>query len=90
MNRKIYPYSIALAMAMLTKSNPYYSMGHSKHFITEEQRKQYDNYQKEHNHRLNPVNLTEHEFIINGEKIMAKNRKTALKIYARHHQNKKK
>ena len=31
------------------------------------------------------VNMTEHEFIIKGEVIMARNRKTALKIYANHH-----
>ncbi len=40
---------------------------------------------KERAHRLNPVNLTEHEFIIKGEKIMASSKKVAMKIYANRH-----
>jgi hypothetical protein len=28
------------------------------------------------------VNMQEHEFVIHGEKIMARNKKTAMKIYA--------
>lgn len=43
---------------------------------------------KKRAHRLNPVNLTEHEFVIHGEKIMARNKKTAMKIYANRHKKK--
>lgn len=35
--------------------------------------------------KLCKVDCQEHEFIIHGEAIMAKNRKTALKIYANRH-----
>lgn len=34
---------------------------------------------------LHKVSMVEHEFIIHGESIMARNRKTALKIYANRH-----
>ena len=44
-----------------------------------------DKHEKERNHRLNPVDLSEREFIIRGEAIMAHDRKTALKIYANRH-----
>ncbi len=44
-----------------------------------------DEHRKERNHRLNPVDLSEREFIIKGEAIMARDRKTALKIYANRH-----
>jgi hypothetical protein len=37
-----------------------------------------------------PAATDKHEYIIKGERILASNRKTALKIYANHHpQNKK-
>ena len=36
-------------------------------------------------HRMNPVDTTEREFNIKGERIMARDRKTALKIYANRH-----
>lgn len=45
---------------------------------------------KKRAHALNPIDLTEHEFIIKGEKIMAKNKKTAMKIYANRHPESKK
>lgn len=46
---------------------------------------------KKRAHRLNPVDLTEHEFVIKGETIMASSKKVAMKIYAnRHPENKKK
>ena len=37
--------------------------------------------------KLYHVDCQEHEFIIHGEAIMAKNRKTALKIYANRHKS---
>ena len=85
MHKKFYPYMAAMAMAMA--SNPYFSLGRPR--MTEEQRKRYEEYQRERAHRLNPVDMSEHEFVINGEKIMASNRKTALKIYQRRHPEKK-
>lgn len=49
-----------------------------------------DEDRKDRYHRMNPVETDRHEFIIKGERILASNRKTALKIYANHHpQNKK-
>lgn len=37
--------------------------------------------------KLYHVDVQEHEFIVHGEAIMAKNRKTALKIYANRHKS---
>lgn len=37
--------------------------------------------------KLYHVDCQEHEFIIHGESIMARNRKTALKIYANRHKS---
>ena len=45
---------------------------------------------KESVHKLYGENMDEHEFTINGEKIMARNRKTAMKIYANRHPESKK
>lgn len=44
--------------------------------------------QKQRNHQLYGENMTEHEFVIHGEKIMARNKKTAMKIYANRHKKK--
>lgn len=55
-----------------------------------ERRRMSDEEAKERAHRLNPVDLTEHEFIIKGEKIMASNKKTAMKIYQNRHPESKK
>ena len=66
--------------------------GGNSPFMTDypERRKLSDEEMKRRAHALNPVDLTEHEFIIKGEKIMASNKKTAMKIYAnRHHESKK-
>ena len=76
MYKKFYPYHLALAMAMA--SNPYFSLGRPA--MSEEQR--------DRAHRLNPVDLSEREFIIHGERIMAHDKKTAKKIYDRRHNKK--
>ena len=55
-----------------------------------ERRRMSDEEAKERAHRLNPVDLTEHEFVIKGEKIMARNKKTAMKIYENRHPESKK
>ena len=75
----------ALAMAMA--DNPHFSLG-STHTMSEAQRKRQDKYNRERAHRLNPVDLSEREFIIKGEAIMAHDKRTALKIYQRRHKNK--
>ena len=49
-----------------------------------------DEERKRRLHKMFGENTQEHEFVINGERIMAKNRKTALKIYERLHPMKKK
>lgn len=67
---------------MAAASNPYFSLGTPKRTMSEDEK-------RERAHRLNPVDLTEREFIIHGEKIMAHDRKTALKIYQRRHPKKK-
>ncbi len=41
-------------------------------------------------HKLYGENRAEHEFIIKGEKIMAKDKKTAMKIYTNRHGGSKK
>lgn len=41
--------------------------------------------EKARNHQIYGVNMQEHEFVIHGEKIMARNKKTAMKIYANRH-----
>lgn len=73
------------AMMMAAANNPYFGTPRRRRELTTEQKRQR---LQELGHQLNPVNLTEHEFIIHGEKIMARNKKTALKIYANRHSNK--
>ena len=66
--------------------------GGNSPFMTDypERRELSDEEMKRRAHALNPVDLTEHEFIIKGEKIMASNKKTAMKIYANRHPESKK
>ncbi len=87
MKKRIYPYMAAMMLAMA--SDPYFSLGRSKRTMNEAERKRYEEYKRERAHRLNPVDMSEHEFIIKGERIMAHDKKTAKKIYARRHGGKK-
>ena len=87
MKRRVYPFMAAMAMAMA--NNPYFSLGTTKRTMSEAERKRYEEYKRERAHRLNPVDMSEHEFIIKGERIMAHDKKTAKKIYARRHSGKK-
>lgn len=77
MKSKVIPFMAALAMEMAR--NP--------HFITarENAKKRHEQHIKEYAHTLFPVNLREYEFTIKGEKIMARNKKTAKMIYALRH-----
>lgn len=44
-----------------------------------------DEERKRRMHKLNPIDTSQREFIIKGERIMAHDKKTALKIYANRH-----
>ena len=59
---------------------PRRSYGGGRRELTEEE--------KARNHQMYGVNMTENEFVIHGEKIMARNKKTAMKIYANRHKKK--
>ena len=59
---------------------PRRSYGGGRRELTEEE--------KARNHQMYGVNMTEHEHVIHGEKIMARNKKTAMKIYANRHKKK--
>jgi hypothetical protein len=83
MHKRVFPYSIAIAMAMA--SNPDFSLGSPVRRTSENEKRE-----RERVHRLNPVDLSEREFTIKGERIMAHDRKTALKIYANRHPETKK
>ena len=74
--------TMAAAM-MAAASNPYFSLGTHKRTMSEDEK-------RDRAHRLNPVDMSEREFIIKGERIMAHDKKTALKIYARRHSQKNK
>ena len=74
-------------MMLAMASDPYFSLGRSKRTMSEAERKRYEEYKRERAHRLNPVDMSEHEFIIKGD--MAHDKKTAKKIYARRHSGKK-
>ena len=86
MTKKLFPYLAAMAVAMA--SNPYYDTGYSSRTRT---RKMTDEEKRARGRKLCPLDMSEREFTIHGEKIMAHDRKTALKIYAlRHPETKKK
>ena len=87
MHKKIYPAALAMAIAMASGRNPYFDVVNP--MMTEIQKRKREEYLKERAHRLNPVDMSEREFIIKGERIMAHDKKTALKIYARRHSQKK-
>jgi len=88
MHKKIYPATLAMAVAMACGRNPYFDVVNP--MMTEVQKRRREEMLKERAHRLNPVDLSEREFIIKGERIMAHDRKTALKIYNRRYSEKKK
>ena len=49
-----------------------------------------DEERKRRLHKLNPCDISERVFVVKGEKIMARNKKTAMKIYANRHPESKK
>lgn len=64
------------AMAMAMANDPYFSLGTPKRQMSEGVKCALA-------HRLYHEDRSEREFIIHGEKIMAHDKKTAKKIYAR-------
>ena len=72
---------------MASGRNPYFDVVNP--MMTEVQKRKREEYLRERAHQLNPVDLSEREFVIKGERIMAHDRKTALKIYNRRHPDKK-
>ncbi len=83
MNKKFLLSHAALAMAAAMSGNNYFALERPVRRMSEDER-------RERAHRLNPVDMSQHEFIIKGERIMAHDRKVALKIYARRHGKKNK
>ena len=74
----------AMMAAAAGGSSPFMTGGYP------ERRRLSDEEAKKRAHRLNPVDLTEHEFVIKGEKIMASSKKVAMKIYQNRHPESKK
>ena len=70
-------------MMMAAAENPYYSLETPKRTMSDEEKRAQARI-------LCPVDLSEREFYINGERIMAHDRKTALKIYSNRHPETKK
>lgn len=82
MRKRISPtIMLATAMMLASASNPYFGISRRRELTPDQKRQRL----QELGHQLNPVNLKEYEFTIHGEKIMARNKKTALKIYANRH-----
>lgn len=77
-----------MAMAIASGRNPYFDVVNP--MMTEAQKRKREEYLRERAHRLNPVDISEREFIIKGERIMAHDKKTAMKIYANRHPETKK
>jgi len=67
-----------MAAAMMAASNNHFDLRHPAEV------KPRDNTRAK---KLYHVDCQEHEFIIHGESIMARNHKTALKIYANRHKS---
>ena len=89
MHKKIFPFTaMAMAMAAEAASNPYF-------MTMQRYRQQRDDAirrRREDDAAMRALKYEcrkEYEFCIHGEKIMAHDRKTALKIYNRRHSEKK-
>lgn len=78
MNRRL-RMAILMAAAMTAGVNPYFD---TRRMLAEV--KPRDNTKAR---KLYKVDCQEHEFIIRGEAIMARNRKTELKIYSNRHKS---
>lgn len=74
--------TLAALAAIAAGNNPYYSVHRNR------RTGEYKPRDNARTRSLYKVNMTQHEFNIHGEIIMATNRKTALKIYANRHKKK--
>jgi hypothetical protein len=78
-----------MAAAMMGAANEHFDTG-----LYREHRNPYEGETDEERlqrlHKMYGEIQQEHEFVINGERIMARNKKTALKIYANRHPQSKK
>jgi len=78
-----------MARSRAYRPSEFYDTGHDKSPADRRYMEMRDRHMKERNHRLNPVDLSEREFYIKGELIMAHDKRTAQKIYAIRHKDKK-
>ena len=85
MRRRV-PALMAAMMMAAAGGRSYYDLPRP---LTEEQKKRREQWRKERAHKLYGEDRSEREFVINGETIMAHDRKTALKIYANRHSEQK-
>lgn len=78
-----------MAAAMMGAANEHYDTG-----LFRESRNPYEGETEEERkarlHRMYGESQQEHEFVIKGERIMARNKKSAMKIYANRHPQSKK
>ena len=77
-----------LAMAAMAGGNNLFDTGCDYHRDPHDG--ETDEERKRRLHKMYGNQSQEHEFVINGEKIMASNKKTAMKIYANRHPESKK
>ena len=82
MKRGTLPFIAAMMMMAAAGGRNYYEMPRP---LTEEQKKRREQERKERAHKLYGEDRSEREFVINGETVMAHDRKTAMKIYANRH-----
>lgn len=87
MKRNVMPLMAAMMMMAAAGSRGHYDLPRP---LTEEQKKRREQERKERAHKLYGEDRSEREFVVNGETIMAHDRKTALKIYANRHPEAKK
>ena len=81
--------SIGMMAAMMMAAaagNPYFDTGRPRY--SNGGRRELTEEEKARRHQMYGEDMTEHEFTIHGEKIMARNKKTAMKIYANRHKKK--
>lgn len=78
-------YASVAMMAAMMMSAAYEKRHYTSVEDVQRARKQRMDNLKELAHRELQRELTQHEFVIHGERIMANNRKSALKIYAKRH-----
>lgn len=79
-----------LAMAAMAESGGMFAPGLVGGYHEDPYEGETDEERKRRYHKMYGDNSQQHEFIIKGERIMAHDRKTAMKIYANRHPETKK